>query len=241
VKTLTKSCRSLAKDRVSGQHSREDTLVPEQKAQSPQSQVLLCDSEYSIDVLSDTSYKQSITETTFSGDETDEGEDASGSDSEDEKLCDYSHVKRLLRNDFDDSGSDYIHPLMQSAKDELINRIMREFWTIYNQEWASNIHQHGTNSPSQTAESSYGRLAGSPTRKPGGKGNKRSREDDEQEQDPDEGSWSDPKRLKYPHKLPTEQSKFSCPYRKYSPRKYSVANNWRSCALTPLESVARVK
>jgi hypothetical protein len=180
-----------------------------------------------------------MTETTFSGDETDEGEDASDIDSEDEKLCDYPHVKRLSRNDFDDS--DCIHPLMQSAKDELINRVMREFWTIYNQEWASNIHQHGTNSPSQTTESSCGRFSGSPTRKPGGKGNKRSREDDEQEQDPDDGSWRDPKRLKYLHKLPTEQSKFSCPYRKYSPRKYSVASNWRSCALTPLESVARVK
>ena len=39
-----------------------------------------------------------------------------------------------------------------------------------------------------------------------------------------------------------EKRKFACPYRKHSPHKYRASNRkWRSCALTPLDSVARVK
>jgi hypothetical protein len=39
----------------------------------------------------------------------------------------------------------------------------------------------------------------------------------------------------------TDQSvEFACPYRKHNPRKYSV-RDWRSCALTSFNSIARVK
>jgi hypothetical protein len=34
--------------------------------------------------------------------------------------------------------------------------------------------------------------------------------------------------------------KFACPYRKHDPRKYGMPN-WGPCALTPLQTVARVK
>jgi hypothetical protein len=37
-----------------------------------------------------------------------------------------------------------------------------------------------------------------------------------------------------------DSSMFACPYRKHNPRRYCV-RNWRSCALTPLKTVARVK
>ncbi|KAH7346163.1 hypothetical protein BKA65DRAFT_272413 [Rhexocercosporidium sp. MPI-PUGE-AT-0058] len=40
----------------------------------------------------------------------------------------------------------------------------------------------------------------------------------------------------------TVQRKFACPYRINQPQKYRSSNrDWRSCALTPLENVARVK
>ncbi|KAN0110859.1 hypothetical protein V8E51_007246 [Hyaloscypha variabilis] len=38
----------------------------------------------------------------------------------------------------------------------------------------------------------------------------------------------------------SEASKFACPFRKHDPRKYGVPN-WGPCALTPLQTVARVK
>jgi hypothetical protein len=39
-----------------------------------------------------------------------------------------------------------------------------------------------------------------------------------------------------------KRNKFACPYRKKNPHTYCSDNKqWRSCALTPLESIARVK
>jgi len=39
-----------------------------------------------------------------------------------------------------------------------------------------------------------------------------------------------------------KRNKFACPYRKKDPHTYYSGNKqWRSCALTPLESIARVK
>lgn len=37
-----------------------------------------------------------------------------------------------------------------------------------------------------------------------------------------------------------DKTKYACPYRKHNAQKYCV-HNWRSCALTPFETVARVK
>lgn len=72
--------------------------------------------------------------------------------------------------------------------------------------------------------------------------NKRQR-DDQDEQDRNDGEDKSPKRprtLLSPPQNQDDSSKFACPYRKRDPRKYCV-QHWRSCALTPLETLARVK
>jgi hypothetical protein len=64
-------------------------------------------------------------------------------------------------------------------------------------------------------------------------------EDDDQ----DNGDGRSPKKPKTflsPCQTQDDNTKFACPYRKRDPRKYCV-QHWRSCALTPLDTVARVK
>ncbi|KAH8810060.1 hypothetical protein F5882DRAFT_282327 [Hyaloscypha sp. PMI_1271] len=58
--------------------------------------------------------------------------------------------------------------------------------------------------------------------------------------DGDDDDQRAPKRVRASSFPANDNAKFACPYRKYDPRKYCV-QNWRPCALTPLENVARVK
>jgi hypothetical protein len=67
--------------------------------------------------------------------------------------------------------------------------------------------------------------------------------DDQDDQDQNNGDGRNPKRPRTLLSTPRSQddsAKFACPYRKRDSRKYRV-QDWRSCALTPLETVARVK
>lgn len=56
----------------------------------------------------------------------------------------------------------------------------------------------------------------------------------------DERNQKRPRRGQYQPKDLDNTLKFACPYRKYNPNKYSVCNRPK-CALTALETVARVK
>jgi hypothetical protein len=73
--------------------------------------------------------------------------------------------------------------------------------------------------------------------------NGKRRRDDEDGQDrgrDDSTNSKQPRTLLSPLHNQEDNSKFACPYRKRNPRKYCV-RDWRTCALTPLETVARVK
>jgi hypothetical protein len=58
--------------------------------------------------------------------------------------------------------------------------------------------------------------------------------------DRDDRNRKRPRPLLFPPMKEGDNTKFACPYRKHDPQKYCV-QYWRSCALTPLETVARVK
>ncbi|KAH6714386.1 hypothetical protein BKA61DRAFT_481996, partial [Leptodontidium sp. MPI-SDFR-AT-0119] len=69
------------------------------------------------------------------------------------------------------------------------------------------------------------------------------RRDSQGSQNDNDGDERDPKRPRTLLCLPLKEydnKKFACPYRKHNPRKYCVQDS-RSCALTPFETVARVK
>jgi hypothetical protein len=69
---------------------------------------------------------------------------------------------------------------------------------------------------------------------------RREDEDNDEQSGGDERNPKRPRTLLSPPVSQDDSSKFACPYRKRDPRKYCV-QHWRPCALTPLESVARVK
>jgi len=75
-------------------------------------------------------------------------------------------------------------------------------------------------------------------------GRKRQRDKDEGGDEFDGDGKQDTKRPKIdaPLNVSNEKGKFACPYRKHDPRKYChQVRCWRSCALTPLDTIARVK
>jgi hypothetical protein len=72
---------------------------------------------------------------------------------------------------------------------------------------------------------------------------KQKRSEDDRNQDDDDGRDQKRRRtLLSPPLDPKDGPKFACPYRKHEPHKYcGNIKQWRSCAMTPLTSIARVK
>jgi hypothetical protein len=138
-----------------------------------------------------------------------------------------------------------LNPLLTSAKQQLVKSIMKEFWIIFNQDWAGNVQKcTGFNSVSETGSSPCSH-PNSPSRDQGSQKSQKStkrREEHDPDDDPDDNDQRGSKRFKKgPVDLDRPRYNFACPYRKHNPRKYCVQSTWRSCALTPLENVARVK
>ncbi|PMD34500.1 hypothetical protein L207DRAFT_638973 [Hyaloscypha variabilis F] len=155
-------------------------------------------------------------------------------------------------------------PVFSPMKQELIDRIMKEFWVMFNQESEAiqnrsptallvdsaekengntDINSTGGEESSRNVVSSSftGSINTSQKYTQNTLGRRRREEDDDQEQNNREER--DPKRprtLLSPPRNPDDSTKFACPYRKRDPRKYCV-KHWRSCALTPQDTVARVK
>jgi hypothetical protein len=128
---------------------------------------------------------------------------------------------------------------------EMVDRLMKEFWIIFNHtlpRWTRQCPSASSNSASTSRLPSGSDL---PTTTPSGReipgrqqGDRRGDEDPDGDPEKNPGG-----RGKSPEFLPnTDQiaAPFACPYRKHNPRKYCVAD-WRSCALGPHKTVARVK
>jgi hypothetical protein len=170
-------------------------------------------------------------------------------------------------------------PVLSKMKQELVDRIMVEFWQIFNQEKETNMynshseqsslqnsqplryedtisrsarlhecqeadtsHQDEQNTTPTSKSGTKSDVQINGTRPSGGQNGKRKRQgqDDEENDEAENRNPKKPKGLLSPPRNQDDSSKFACPYRKHDARKYCV-RQWRSCALTPLETVARVK
>lgn len=137
---------------------------------------------------------------------------------------------------------------LASTKHKLTARIMNEFLAFSKRNLASVVQTHGTDSerttndaPEPRSGSSYQNSSSDRSRQytighENSNGNEDGGDDDNDDQRPPKR----PRTSSTPLDIFNSGTKFACPYRKYDPRKYCV-RNWRSCALTPLDSVARVK
>ena len=180
-----------------------------------------------------------MTDSSLSEDATDWGED---SDMEND-------VHQLHLSDSDRLPSENQEPLIRDVLDpmkkEIVDRLMEEFWIIFNRNWPTGARlcpaAPGSNCPStlggfSRSDNSSGNYSGGRRKAYGGRGQgDKEHTDDGQEEG--SGEPSNP-----PNSAPnsSEPIEFACPYRKRNPRKYCM-RDWRSCALNPLKKVARVK
>jgi hypothetical protein len=107
---------------------------------------------------------------------------------------------------------------------------------------AGNASDGGEGS-SHHSDSTYIATTTSPNQRSARSVSKKRGREDEDEQEQNSGDDRSPKRSKKSPsqpRTPGKSMRFACPYRKRDPRKYCV-RDWRSCALTPLDDVARVK
>lgn len=143
-------------------------------------------------------------------------------------------------------GNSSIKSALISAKSNLIDRLMREFWIIFDRLQNTGIITQNSDSSSteirsaaNNASISAGKCSMLPPR-----GTKR-KLDNDKENDP--GSDDDIQRRPGPGRNSSAASdvgrtpgNFACPYRKHKPRVYNIIE-WRTCALTSYSTIARVK
>jgi len=130
-------------------------------------------------------------------------------------------------------------PLLGSAIDELIDRVMDEFWVIFSATWSSHASQHAGHS-SQEAEPGASGTETSNGQSSQVNHRKRLRVDDE---DPDGTRERDsqPPNNEFARSDDSNLSlRLACPFRKHDPRLYNVFSH-RICALSYWPSIARVK
>jgi hypothetical protein len=131
-------------------------------------------------------------------------------------------------------------PILGPMKQALVNRIMEEFWAIFNQGPDSRYIGCAGNTPESSAPSSAISSPNSSSVKPS---QRKRRRDDDDERPPDDNNDRKPRqpRSGQPSTLdPEENKRFACPFRKHDSRKYSVYNH-RACALSHWETISRVK
>ena len=133
-----------------------------------------------------------------------------------------------------------LEEILDPMRQALVNRVMEEFWVIFNQTWSANITQHAGDSSTAPSFPMGGTgLSGQTTS--GTSHRKRQRSDDD-EGPPDENNEKRPQQPeKSPKSIdPGDQPRFACPFRKHNPRRYNVHSH-SVCALSSWETIARVK
>ncbi|KAE9374964.1 hypothetical protein N431DRAFT_406034 [Stipitochalara longipes BDJ] len=122
----------------------------------------------------------------------------------------------------------------------LVERIMDEFYLIFNQNWAARITKcPGGCSPT----SGDGKDCGIPLDKVSLPTSQQKRQRSYDEDSADENDNKKPRRQRVGLRLPSElnnPARFACPFRKHDPQKYSMYGH-RVCALTGWDTIARVK
>ena len=181
------------------------------------------------------------TDSTLSEDDTDWEDDGIPGLPEDPVIFEYfSNVLQSKDLKVNDS---LISPILDPFKRAIVERIMKDFWKIFNQQWFEAIRKcTGTLCIANSSLSGQG--SASSVGKSTEDTNKRAREDDDDQQPEEENRDSHKRRntSTSPKGTTDEKKKFACPYRKHNPQRYNHHSlKWRTCALTPLQTVARVK
>jgi hypothetical protein len=141
--------------------------------------------------------------------------------------------------------SSLVQITLDPAKKEMVERLMQEVWTIFNEKWPTAAREcaGAPNDYSSTSRPASGSISQAGNHSGGNSsGFQRSdnREDGKSNENPEKGLGGNGKQPESPSDANQTSLGFACPYRKRDPRKYCV-RDWRSCALSPQKTVARVK
>lgn len=137
-----------------------------------------------------------------------------------------------------------VDSILTRRKRTLVDVIMKDFWSIFTQEWSSNIQRCTSDSSSSSVATHQQTITASQAATfSSTKRNRLSDEDGDDESKEDDGR--DPKRPRKtmsPTESPGRLTNFACPYRKHDPHKYNHGTRrWRTCALTSFDIIARLK
>jgi len=169
-----------------------------------------------------------------SEDTTDWGED---SEVEHDIYRKYGHWSQDIKNSLPSFNAD-----LEPTKKELIDRLMDDFWVIFNQNSPTGIRQRAGESSSSSSTSRLGstnQRGDSSGKRTAKRSSSNGKSDENHDEDSERDSGRTGKRLKTASGL-DQSPGFACPYRKRNPRKYCI-RNWHRCVLTPHKTVARVK
>lgn len=177
--------------------------------------------------------------TTCSDDETDWGEDSESEDFDHEILGSFYNSGM---NEAVSAKHGLVQSLTETAKADLVDPIIDEFWTIFNQDRGSGLRQCSPGSSSEAKSVSGGSSTKSShaSETTTSKQSRQTRGDQPSDEDEKSRGSKRPRILAHPSANLDEQLKYACPYRKHDPRRYNV-RDWSQCALTPHKTVARVK
>jgi hypothetical protein len=162
-----------------------------------------------------------------------------GSDQNSSDTSDFDGICRGM-NDMDLDQESNTIPLVDPVKEALIERVMEEFWVIFNQRWPANVSQHTTGSSSEASGSSAPPYATtSITLLPLNQRKKR-KVDDEEADGNDERDQRHPDADERKERRSETSPRFACPFRKHNSTEYSISSH-RACALSSWDTIARVK
>ncbi|CZR55765.1 uncharacterized protein PAC_05653 [Phialocephala subalpina] len=138
----------------------------------------------------------------------------------------------------DANVSNFLEPLQQA----LVDRVMDEFWVIFNQNWDAGVREHaGTSHASTSSSPSNSALLTSAAPTPASTQQRKRQRDSDKASDDEDGNMSRrPKRSTGPSDDAGDRKRFACPFRKHDARRYSTYS-YRVCALSHWETIARVK
>lgn len=134
----------------------------------------------------------------------------------------------------------YVLSVLSPMKRDLVERIMKQFWVIFNQSWTANCTSHaGHAHGSSTSQAEDTHAANESLSK--GSRLKRKRDDDEDQLPSGDG---DKKRRTSKGSSKFRDLKdglrFACPFNKHDPRMYNIYSH-RACASSDWDSISRVK
>ncbi|KAG9230519.1 hypothetical protein BJ875DRAFT_153257 [Amylocarpus encephaloides] len=126
----------------------------------------------------------------------------------------------------------------------LVNKLMKEFWAMFNKQWSANIKLRGEGSVLRTQSISNQKSDSIDN----GHGNCRQQGQKHSRTDEDRNSPNDERRNAKQAKPSSAINKdllkgpFACPYRKHDSRKYNHSDPlWRTCALNGFSTIPQLK